>query len=59
MRIDEHMQAVKYLAQNAALKAQVRWLRKMLRQAYAHIRTGLDDEDEVAAWLAEYKNEMK
>ena len=31
-RSEAHMAAAKYLAQNAAMKSQIRWFRKMLRE---------------------------
>jgi len=58
-REEAHMAAAKSMAQNAALKSQVRWLRKMLRQAYELISTDLDDEDYVEEWLAEYGKHMR
>jgi len=58
-RVEANMATAKYMAQNAALKSQVRWLRKMLRQAYAHISTDLDDEDRIEEWLAEYSKHMR
>jgi len=58
-RIEADMAAARYLAENAALKSQVRWVRKMLRRAYALIRTDLDDEDDAAEWLKDYKRGMR
>ena len=53
------MAAARYLAENTALKSQVRWLRKMLRRAYVLIRTDLDDEDDAAEWLEDHKRGMR
>ena len=58
-RAEADMAAARYLGENAALKSQVRWLRKMVRRAYALIGTDLDDEDDVAKWLEDYKKNMR
>jgi len=57
-RHEANLAAAQYVAQNAALKAQVRWMRKMLRRAYGLISSDLDDEEMVEPWLNEYRREM-
>ena len=54
-----YMDAAKFLSQISVQRAQIRWLRKMLRRAYTCIATDLGDEVFVDKWFADYLKEMK